>query len=386
MIKRLLVVVFCGLFHSYFLGQTAEDFFDEGIKKFKLQDYNGALDEFNKAIELNPKYAKAYNNRGIVRGALNDISGSIEDFNTAITLEPINVSAYRNLGLSKFKLQYYEGAISAFNKVLQFKPNDEVALKNLILSKKLLQDRANKQIELKQVQIKPIDSSKINLVKMDETTVQPIKDKNVEPPINNNDHPVSVKSVSKNETIINNTKKGGYPEELVNSGRLKTESHDYWGAFEDFSRSIELDSENAQAYYYRGLLKMSLRNYKGDLRNNYKQNVNYGKKYQELYVSEELLKGDYGAIEDFTKAIQFNSNFAEAYYKRAVSLYNLKKYKNALVDFNKAIEINPNLTDAYYYRGISKGILNDMSGACLDFIKAAELGNNEAKDLIKECQ
>ena len=39
--------------------------------KGKLQDYRGAIVDFNKAIEINPKDAVAYYNRGIVKIILN---------------------------------------------------------------------------------------------------------------------------------------------------------------------------------------------------------------------------------------------------------------------------------------------------------------------------
>ena len=66
-------------------------------------------------------------------------------------------------------------------------------------------------------------------------------------------------------------------------------------------------------------------------------------------------KGDYyGAISDYTKAIEINPNKSEAYYKRGISKAKLKDYYGAISDFTKAIEINPNDSDAYYNRGISK--------------------------------
>jgi len=38
-----------------------------GLAKAKLGDYKGAISDYNKAIELNPKLADAYYDRGVVK-------------------------------------------------------------------------------------------------------------------------------------------------------------------------------------------------------------------------------------------------------------------------------------------------------------------------------
>ena len=58
------------LFFSLFINchsQTAEEFFEKGIAKYDLQDYEGAISDFNKAIEINPNNAEAYYNRGFAK-------------------------------------------------------------------------------------------------------------------------------------------------------------------------------------------------------------------------------------------------------------------------------------------------------------------------------
>jgi tetratricopeptide (TPR) repeat protein len=66
---------------------------------------------------------------------------------------------------------------------------------------------------------------------------------------------------------------------------------------------------------------------------------------------------------------------ADAYYNRGISKYNLKDFYGAISDFTKAIELDPNLADAYEYRSISKELLGDLNGACEDAKKAISLGD-----------
>ena len=48
------------------LAQTAEEYFNRGVAKSDgLGDHKGAIQDYNKAIELNPNYALAYGLRGL---------------------------------------------------------------------------------------------------------------------------------------------------------------------------------------------------------------------------------------------------------------------------------------------------------------------------------
>jgi tetratricopeptide (TPR) repeat protein len=76
--------IFCFIMASLFVfpayAQTVDEYFSKGNDKFKLQDYNGAISDYDKAIELNPKYAGLYYNRGLAKDNLNDCRGAISDY------------------------------------------------------------------------------------------------------------------------------------------------------------------------------------------------------------------------------------------------------------------------------------------------------------------
>jgi len=59
---------------------VAEDYFNRATSKMEIQNYQGAIEDFSKAIEIDPEYSEAYNNRGIAKRILNDYTGAMEDF------------------------------------------------------------------------------------------------------------------------------------------------------------------------------------------------------------------------------------------------------------------------------------------------------------------
>ncbi len=83
---------------------SAEEYFISGVGKLASGDYQGAINDFNKAIEINPKDADAYYNRGFAKAKLGDYRKAIEDFNKAIEINPNYAMAYHNRGFAKIKL------------------------------------------------------------------------------------------------------------------------------------------------------------------------------------------------------------------------------------------------------------------------------------------
>ena len=98
-------------------------------------------------------------------------------------------------------------------------------------------------------------------------------------------------------------------------------------------------------------------------------NAQTDKEYFERGSNKLTLRDYYGAIEDFDKAVRYNSNHFNAYNNRGICKYNLKDYKRAIEDFDKAIEINPDYLDAYYNRSLARFMLEDYKGVIEDIDK-----------------
>ncbi len=159
---------------------------------------------------------------------------------------------------------------------------------------------------------------------------------------------------------------------------------DYKGAIADYNKSIELNPNNAMVFNNRGFIKTKLKYYKGAIADYTKAielDPNLTDAYLNRGIAKRLLKYYKGAIADYTKAIELNPNYATAYYNRGVAKVSLKDYKGAIADYSKAIELNPNFASAYYNRGVAKYYLGNKNGACKDARKTQELGM-DASSLI----
>ena len=61
------LIIFCLFITTLAYTKTAEDYFNSGYAKAELKKYRGAIQDYNKVIELNPNFVNAYYNRGIAK-------------------------------------------------------------------------------------------------------------------------------------------------------------------------------------------------------------------------------------------------------------------------------------------------------------------------------
>lgn len=100
-------------------GQPERLLVEEGNSLYQLRDYKGAMDAYGKAIEINPRFSLAYNNRGIVRSHLGDQSGAIQEFTLAIENDSLFFMAYVNRASSLYQTDQFYAAISDYSEAIR---------------------------------------------------------------------------------------------------------------------------------------------------------------------------------------------------------------------------------------------------------------------------
>jgi tetratricopeptide (TPR) repeat protein len=103
--KHILILIFSVALVFNGFGQAEDEYFISGDAKFKLEDYRGAIADYTKAIEIDPKSAVAFHGRGFSKGNLKDFRGAIEDLTKAFEIDPQNSSYYFFRGVSKIGLE-----------------------------------------------------------------------------------------------------------------------------------------------------------------------------------------------------------------------------------------------------------------------------------------
>ena len=98
------------------------------------------MTNYNQAIEFNSKDANVYKGRGDVKALSGDFDGAIADYEQAIQLDPkhahakqLNANhahAYSSRGHAYYQQENYEKAINDYNEAIRLTPNFANAYRN----------------------------------------------------------------------------------------------------------------------------------------------------------------------------------------------------------------------------------------------------------------
>ncbi|MEW6302891.1 MAG: tetratricopeptide repeat protein [Verrucomicrobiota bacterium] len=105
------------------LGQDAQAYIDSGDKKREQQDWDGAIADYTRAIELDPKKATAYVSRASAKEAKGDFTGAVADWSQVIQLQPNSSYWYLVRSTARRKAGDLSGAIADASQSLQLPGN-----------------------------------------------------------------------------------------------------------------------------------------------------------------------------------------------------------------------------------------------------------------------
>jgi len=89
---------------------------------FRNASYQEAINNYTKAINLNPSYISAYLGRGAAYGNIGMHELAMVDFNRAIQLDPNSALAFHNRGLANYHLGEFNSSLEDLNEALRLDP------------------------------------------------------------------------------------------------------------------------------------------------------------------------------------------------------------------------------------------------------------------------
>jgi tetratricopeptide (TPR) repeat protein len=147
------------------------------------------------------------------------------------------------------------------------------------------------------------------------------------------------------------------PVNYLQEGSNANKRKNYQDAVFYFSKYLENNFSDIQAYFARGYAHLKLKEYKL-------------------------------AISDLTKTITDTTSNFEPFFYRGNCFYTLGEYKKAIDDYTRGIQIAPQYAELYYNRGYAFYKLEVYDKSIVDWQRCIELNHDYGKELndkIKEC-
>jgi tetratricopeptide (TPR) repeat protein len=218
-----------------------EDALAAGLQKERQNDYRGALIEYDRAIELNPRYADAYVGRGFAKYKLGEKSSAVSDFSTAIALNPKSARAYQNRGTMYLEFRDWEYAIRDFDQAIAIDPNyAEAYIGRGIARESWPSSKTGGMVDLNMAII------------LDPKSALAYRSRAASK-LANEDYRGSIEDYTKAMSLSKNT-----AADLEGRGMAKAKLKDYTGAIADYGLAIKLEADRASIYYHRGLAKFEI--------------------------------------------------------------------------------------------------------------------------------
>lgn len=356
-----------------------KEHYDKGKKALNENNYDIAINEFTKAIEIDSTHADTFNNRGVAYEKKGELNKAINDYTSAIELfskdkdKTVLAKVHYNRGSIHFNKTNYDFAIKDFTKAIELNPDftDAYLNRGNAYFKNKKYDKAAQDFT-KAIEIDSTSKNKITPILVEATKKQGhfyLRNKEYD------------KAIEEYTRAINfNTNDSDI---YFERGVAFANKPDYPNAINNFNKAIELNPENAKAYYNRGRVYDSI----NDLRkaiDDYSLAIKFDQHYKSAYSNRGLLYseiGEYGkALDDFNTTIEFKQEDSNDYNSRGHLYRIMGVYGSAIEDCNKAIFLNPNNEQAYNNLG---SVYNDLGGinrnendfdkAILEFTKAIDI-------------
>lgn len=274
--------------------RNKEQWLTRGQAHYLAREYEQAIWTYNRAIQLDPTYVKAYYNRGHAYCQLKEYERAIADYDRVVQLNPTYPIVYFNRGKAYASLKQYRQAMADYSSALQLVP----WLIEAYIS------RGDAYRALREYEQALVDYD-------------------------------WAAQLSPNTAEV-----------YLHRGSTYLELKAYRKALTDLDRASALDPENVEVYNDRGVAYAYLEEYERAVAS-YDRAIALDPENEVIYYNRggayAHLKAYERALVDFDYAIELNPTFAKAYRDRALACYHLKDYQGAVWNFDYAHQLDPGI-------------------------------------------
>lgn len=113
------------------LEENSEGYFYKGYAYYQLGNYTKAINNFSKAISVNPSHIESLHYRGYIKANyFKDYRSAINDFSKALSIDPEENRVYVSRGFTYEKIGEYYKAISDYNLSIEIDSTNSIAYRN----------------------------------------------------------------------------------------------------------------------------------------------------------------------------------------------------------------------------------------------------------------
>ena len=279
----------------------------EGNKLYYQGDYEGAIKFYNEVLALGD-YVGAYNNRGIAYINLNQHDRAIQDFNKVLQVSPKYDLGYYVRGFAYATLKNYELSFADFNKAISLNPKFGMAYVNRgVVYQNYFRNNEKALADFEKALMPGMNVPQFYM---------PLVYVNRGSTYYSFNEPMKALTDFSEALKINPNFTMAYVGRATVYGKFER----YKQAFDDFDKAIELEPDYFGIYKNRGMVYLQ----RGEIDkalNDLNKAVELEPKEAEIYSARGLIYAQLEkyalAVSDFNKAIELNPNFGLAYYLRA---------------------------------------------------------------------
>jgi len=293
-------------------ADSVEELINQGNDLEDMGQFDSALACYDRALAMNPDYARAHSNRGNVLQLLQRFDDALNSYDRALAVRPDYAEAFFNRGNALRALHRFDEALSSYDYALAIKPEFVMAL---VARGGVLQD-------LKRF-ADALDCYDRALV------MQP-----------------------------------DYAEAHYNRGNVLQELKRFEDALASYDCALTINPEYVEALGNRGLTLHSLKRFDEALAsydhaliiqpNNAETLSNRGNVLRDLERYDE-------AFVSYDRALIIKPDHTDTLFNRGAMLRDLKRYDEAIASYERVLTIQPDHADAHHNQSLCQLLLGDFS-------------------------